>query len=348
MKILVAGHPDAGGRIARAAAGLALRGHRVHWHGGGPASLAASGIRPARTRDLPAIGADVVVGEETPLGPAVLGWLAGAHALVLDVTPEAHAGWGTFQRLGWQSLVATALAADEGAPALAAGRHALEHERIGLWPGGPPAAAPDPAHADTEVLERACERALARHRGRSRRAAVFVDRDGTLIRETGYIADPGAVEVLPGVGRALRTLLDAGFPVIVISNQSGIERGYFTAAAAYAVMAAVRERLREQGVELTAVYLCPHRPETGCACRKPRPGLLERAADDQRLALGGSVMIGDRWLDVATGHAVGAAGVLVRTGYGAGEERAGAPERAAEAIVDDLGRAAEWVLDRER
>src|SRR3990170_2329359 len=105
-------------------------------------------------------------------------------------------------------------------------------------------------------------------------------------------------------------------------------------------MARVRERLREQGVELTAVYFCPHHPDDGCACRKPRPGLLERAAEDLGLALAESVMIGDKRIDAAAGRNAGGRGILVRTGYGREEEARPAESPAPAAVCEDLAAAA--------
>ena len=221
-----------------------------------------------------------------------------------------------------------------------------------LWPAASPPAAPDSAHPDTEVLERACERAIARHRGGAERGAVFLDRDGTLVRETGYLSDPAELELLPGVPAALRDLAAADLPLVVISNQSGIGRGMFREADVHAVMARLRGLLRERGVELTAIYFCPHRPDEGCSCRKPGTGLLERAADDLHLSLKASVMIGDKRIDAATGRRAGGQGILVRTGYGREEERESDPALPSRAwgpdhVSDDLAAAAAWWLGPE-
>jgi D-glycero-D-manno-heptose 1,7-bisphosphate phosphatase len=334
-------------RMPLALAGLALRGHEVHWLGAG--AVAPDLTCPVRgLRGVPGVGAQVVVGgAESPLQVALCGWLAGAHVMLLDLTGERLDRWGGLDRWAWHSLYSAGLVEEAEAAVLGADPRGLEHERIGLWPSESPARSPDAAHPDTEVLERACERALARHRGGGGRPAVFLDRDGTLIRETGYLSDPEAVELLSGVGPALRSLSEAGYPLIVVSNQSGIARGMYSAARAHAVMARLRERLREQGVELDAVYFCPHRPEDGCACRKPRTGLFERAAEDLGLALGESVTIGDKAIDVAAGRAAGGGVVLVRTGYGREEEEkfmTAGPQP--DAVCDDLAAAAEWILDR--
>jgi D-glycero-D-manno-heptose 1,7-bisphosphate phosphatase len=214
-----------------------------------------------------------------------------------------------------------------------------------LWSDDLPADGADPGHGDTEVLERACERALARQRSRAARPAVFLDRDGTLVREVGYLSDPDDLELLPGVPQALRDLQAAGLALVVISNQSGVGRGLFPLTRVHQAMARLRTRLRGEGIELDGIYFCPHRPEAGCACRKPGGLLLERAAEDLGLSLRASAMVGDKRLDVETGHRVGARGLLVRTGYGRDEERKeGTALEAPDAVCDDLGAAAQWIL----
>ena len=342
-----------GARMAGALAGLELRGHEVVWHGAaGGAPEGHGGPAGRGARDLPVAGAKraeiVVGGSDAPMGTALAGWLAGAQVMVLDLSAARLDRWGWIERWAWDSLFSTALIDEVDAARLAADPRGLGRERIGLWPRITPGMARDAAHPDVEVLERACERALARHRGGSDRPAVFLDRDGTLVRETGYLSDPDRVELLPGVGRALRNLVEAGIPLIVVSNQSGVGRGMFGAADVHAVNARVRRRLREHGVELSAIYFCPHRPEEGCPCRKPRAGLLERAAEDLRLSLAGSVMIGDKRIDAATGRVAGGRGVLVRTGYGREEEmRTDAAGPGPDHVCEDLAAAVAWWLGPE-
>lgn len=348
MRILVDGRSLGGGsRMPVAAAGLALRGHEVHWLG--PAGAVPAGVTLPVVRGLlglPGRQAEVVVGGGGAAFPAALaGWLAGARVMVLDLSTARLDRWRWLDRWAWDSIYAAGLVDDAEAPMLSLDTRGLERERIGLWPAVAPAGAPDPAHPDSEVLERACERALARERSRIPRPAVFLDRDGTLIRETGYLADPDAVELLPGAARALRDLAAAGYPLVVVSNQSGIARGLFSEARVHATMARLRAQLRARGVELTAIYFCPHHPEQGCPCRKPRPGLLERAADDLGLLLERSVMIGDKRIDAVAGREAGGRGVLVRTGYGREEERAGGGAPVADRVCEDLPGAAEWLLE---
>jgi len=142
--------------------------------------------------------------------------------------------------------------------------------------------------------------------------AVFVDRDGTLNVNTGYVGDPAAVTLVPGAADGVRLLADAGYAIVVVSNQSGIARGYFTPAAADAVDARVRELLAASSATITAFYRCPHWPDgdrpsdvAACDCRKPKPGMLLQAADDLGIDLPSSWMIGDRLLDMQAGRAAG-------------------------------------------
>jgi histidinol-phosphate phosphatase family protein len=330
-------------RMRLAAAGLARRGHLVIWHGAQARAPHPGPNPPAQLR------ADVVLGSaQAPLRTAWLGWKAGAHCMVLALEAERVRRWGLLQRLACSSMYAAGMVETGERDAMRALASDIELDRIGLWSEEPPPPEPDPAHPDTEWLERACERALARHRGRAPRPAVFLDRDGTIVVERGYLSDPDEIELLPGVARALRSLKAAGYPLVVVSNQSGVGRGLFPESRVHEAMARVREALRAESVELDAIYFCPHRPEEGCACRKPGTALLERAADDLLLSLRRSAMVGDKRLDVETAHRAGALGVLVRTGYGRDEEqREGeATERAPDAVCDDVAAAARWILER--
>lgn len=151
------------------------------------------------------------------------------------------------------------------------------------------------------------------------RPAAFLDRDGTLIAERRYLADPDGVELLDGAAAALRDLARAGFALVVVTNQSGIARGYYTEADFHAVQRRVEERFAAEGVRFDAVYFCPHHPEvTGrCECRKPALGMYRRAARELALDLARSVYVGDKPSDVLPALALGGAGFLVRTGHGA-------------------------------
>jgi D-glycero-D-manno-heptose 1,7-bisphosphate phosphatase len=154
----------------------------------------------------------------------------------------------------------------------------------------------------------------------ARTGAVFLDRDGTVIVDREYLADPESVELLPGAAAAVARLNRAGRPVILVTNQSGIGRGYFSQADFRAVQDRFEALLAEAGAHLDAVYLCPHAPdaEPACDCRKPAPGLFLRAAAEHRLDLGTAFYVGDRVRDVAFGAQSGGTGILL-PGREAGE-----------------------------
>jgi D-glycero-D-manno-heptose 1,7-bisphosphate phosphatase len=150
--------------------------------------------------------------------------------------------------------------------------------------------------------------------GAGRRAA-FLDRDGTLIEDRHYLADPAGVSLMPGAAAAVRELNEAGMAVVVVTNQSGIARGHFSEADYERVRARVVELFAGAGARIDATYHCPHHPElTGpCACRKPGTLLYERAAAELGLDPARSLYVGDRWRDVAPALALGGVGVLVAT-----------------------------------
>jgi len=155
------------------------------------------------------------------------------------------------------------------------------------------------------------------------RRAVFLDRDGTLVKEVGYLHDPAEVELETDAAEAVRRLNRAGLPVVMVTNQSGIARGLFDERAMEAVHDALRTLLAREEARLDAVYACPHHPEgsveawrTACGCRKPGTGMLERAARELGLRLPGSYLIGDKGSDLQCARNGGLLGILVTTGYG--------------------------------
>ncbi len=149
-----------------------------------------------------------------------------------------------------------------------------------------------------------------------RRPAVFLDRDGTLIDDPGYLADPAHVRLIPDVTSALRRLADQGYARIVITNQSGIGRGLYTTADFLAVEAEMERQLALDGATIDAVYHCPHLPTEGCACRKPGTLLHETAVTEHQVDPGASWCIGDRAGDITAASAIGARAILVLTGEG--------------------------------
>lgn len=189
------------------------------------------------------------------------------------------------------------------------------------------------------------------------RPAVFLDRDGTINEQMGYVNHLSRFQLLPGAARAIRSLNEAGLPVVVVTNQSGLARGYFPESLLDQVHAELHRLLAEEGAHLDGLYVCPHHPEAreerfrlDCDCRKPRTGLLERAAVELGLDLGRSYMVGDRWSDLRCGAAVGATTVLVLTGYGRGDALYVGPGQTVQPdhVAEDLERAAAWILDRTR
>lgn len=164
--------------------------------------------------------------------------------------------------------------------------------------------------------------------------AIFLDRDGTLMEEVGYCADPAQVRVYPGVPEALQSLHDAGYLLILITNQSGIGRGYFTDADYHAVQAEFERQI--QPARLDAAYYCPD--VTPSACRKPSPGMLLKAAREHSIDLARSYMVGDKASDIEAGRAAGCRTILVQTGYG--REQAGVPSTF---IAKDLSEAVRLV-----
>ncbi len=165
--------------------------------------------------------------------------------------------------------------------------------------------------------------------------AVFLDRDGTLIPDHGYLDTVAGVTLLPGVGPALRRLADAGFLLVLITNQSGIGRGYFTRELVDAQHRCLAERLAPFGVTLAGIEVCPHGPDTECDCRKPRPGMLRKAARELNVDLARSFMAGDKPGDVAAGRAAGCRTLFIG-------RAAACPE--ADHCAPTLAAAVDWML----
>ncbi len=170
-----------------------------------------------------------------------------------------------------------------------------------------------------------------------RHPAVFLDRDGTLMREVNYCSDPNAVEIFDGVSDSLRSLKEAGYKLFVITNQSGIGRGYFSEEQYRAVEA---ELSRQLGANLLdATYYCPDKPDTGSRRRKPSPEMVLEAARDHHLDLARSFFVGDKAIDIECGKNAGVRTILVQTGYGTGERHC-TPDW----IVHDICEAARLIL----
>ena len=185
------------------------------------------------------------------------------------------------------------------------------------------------------------------------RPAVFIDRDGTLTEEVGYVNHPRRLRLLPRGAEAIRRLNQARIPAVLVTNQAGVARGYFSEEVLAAVNSALVAQLKDESAHLDGLYVCPHHPTEGrppwrveCDCRKPKPGLLRRAASELGLDLARSTLVSDKASDLLAARAVGARAVLVLTGYGLGEweyrrtQFPVVPDRVAEDLLD----AVDWVL----
>jgi heptosyltransferase II len=173
---------------------------------------------------------------------------------------------------------------------------------------------------------------------------VFLDRDGTVNRDTGYIKSPQELELLPGVVEAVARLNRAGARVVLVTNQSAIARGFITVDQLKTIHSALLARLEAGGARLDAIYYCPHHPDDGCRCRKPQPAMIHRAVADLALDLSRAYVIGDQPRDMALARQVGTRGILVLSGQtdrmAIDEEKTASPDF----VADDLADAVEWIF----
>src|SRR6266516_5315500 len=176
------------------------------------------------------------------------------------------------------------------------------------------------------------------------RRAVFLDRDGTIIEEKEYLRDPDQVALFPGAKEALKRLQDAGFKLFIVSNQSGVGRGYFTMADVNRVNERLVELLAHDGVRFEKIYIAPEAPEQPSRGRKPSPQFLFDARDEFGVELSQSYMVGDKLIDLECGWNAGVRkSILVRTGYGAQFEREAGGQLRDALVVDELAAAADWI-----
>ena len=180
--------------------------------------------------------------------------------------------------------------------------------------------------------------------------AVFIDRDGTISEEVGYINHPSRFRVFPYAAAAIKQLNDNGWLAIVVTNQAGVARGYFSEEMIQTVHAEMKQELERNGARLDAIYYCAHHPSVGdppyrfdCDCRKPKPGLISRAAQDFEIDLPDSWMLGDRYSDIELARNAGVKSMFVMSGYGRGEwehQRANwsqQPDLVAENLLEGVG-----------
>lgn len=153
----------------------------------------------------------------------------------------------------------------------------------------------------------------------SSKKAIFLDRDGTICEESNYLSNPDDLEIFPYAAEAIRLLNDAGFLVVIITNQSGIGRGYFNEDDLDRISQKMFDQLDSGGARIDAIYYCPHAPEDNCDCRKPKTKMIENACKDFPIDLANSWIIGDKAIDIQTGINAGTKSALVLTGYGKSE-----------------------------
>jgi D-glycero-D-manno-heptose 1,7-bisphosphate phosphatase len=183
-----------------------------------------------------------------------------------------------------------------------------------------------------------------------RKPAVFLDRDGTIAEEVGYLNHIDRFRMFPFAGAAIHRFNEAGLAVIVVTNQSGVARGYFPEALVRQVNDRMLRELAADGARVDAIYYCPHAAADGCDCRKPKTGMIDQAVRENNLDLHRSYVVGDRYGDMELAFRVGCKAVFVRSGYGLGEESWHAKDwvRQPDASVDNLEQAADWILRQPR
>ena len=183
--------------------------------------------------------------------------------------------------------------------------------------------------------------------------AVFLDRDGTVNEEVGYLKDLGQLRLIPGAGSAIRRLHDAGLTVVLITNQSGVARGYFTESFVHDTHALLEKMLQKEGAQLDGIYYCPHHPTAGnsrytmmCDCRKPGTGLINQAARDLDIDIQRSYVVGDKWSDIELGQRAGAHCILVRSGFAADDAGNVRPPQVKDPdfVAHTISDAADWII----
>lgn len=182
--------------------------------------------------------------------------------------------------------------------------------------------------------------------------AIFIDRDGTLNEEVGYITEMSQFRLFGFAAESIKMINDSGWYAVLITNQAGIARGHHSEEFLRRLHAQMELSLLRDGARLDAIYYCPHHPEFGappyrqdCNCRKPKPGLIEKAAKDFSLDLNNCYIIGDRMSDIETGHTAGTRSVMVMTGYGREEYPDAIRQRPPDHAAENLLEAVRWILE---
>ena len=181
--------------------------------------------------------------------------------------------------------------------------------------------------------------------------AVFVDRDGTMIEDVGYLDRIGRLKLFPYTVDAIRLLNRGGFKVVVVTSQAGVANGIVTEEFLAQAHEAIAKKVARAGGRIDGFYYCPHLPtatvekyRTDCECRKPKPGMIHSAARDLSIDVSGSFVVGDRWRDIEMGQAAGASGILVETGYGKTEAARRPGHVKPVPVVANLIEATSWIL----
>jgi D-glycero-D-manno-heptose 1,7-bisphosphate phosphatase len=190
-----------------------------------------------------------------------------------------------------------------------------------------------------------------------KKPAVFIDRDGTINEQLGYINHLSRFVILPGVSEAVRLLNKNNWWAIIVSNQGGVARGYYPVALVEEIHAFLKSSLKEQGATIDGIFFCPHHPagilpeySSECDCRKPETGLIDRAREVFDIDMSSSYVVGDRHVDIELAYRLNLKGVLVKTGYGLGEIEYIIPEKRLKPhhVAEDLLDAVKWILNEER
>ncbi len=185
--------------------------------------------------------------------------------------------------------------------------------------------------------------------------AVFLDRDGTVNVEVGYLSDLSQLRLIPGSGEAIRRLNESGLMVVLVTNQSGIARGYFSESFVRETHVLLEQMLSKEGAVINGIYYCPHHPKAGnshytteCDCRKPGTGMIDRAARELNIDVKRSFVVGDKWSDVELGQRAGAHSILVRSGFPPSDPGNVRPAHLSDPdfIAHTITEAADWILQR--
>lgn len=184
-----------------------------------------------------------------------------------------------------------------------------------------------------------------------KRRGVFLDRDGVINEEVSYLSSPEQLRLIPGAAQAIQVLNQMGIPTIVVTNQAGVARGYFSEAQVDVIHRALSDLLAAQGASVDRYYYCPHHPTEGrgpyrveCNCRKPKPGMLLQASEEFDLELGQCYLVGDNVLDIEAGQRVGARSILALTGYGETLWSSWSAPLRPDYVARDLRDAVKWIV----